>query len=81
VRGPEYFREQEARKSIKIIEKQIEEQMEKAIPDAIDNLLSGLFKTQKIDFEVKIWHYQAIGTANFQITTLQCIRMDTPQNK
>ena len=54
VRGPEYFREQEARKNIKIIEKQIEEQMEKAIPDAIDNLLSGIFKTQKIDFEVKI---------------------------
>ena len=54
MRGPEYFREQGARKSIKIIEKQIEEQMEKAIPDAIDNLLSGIFKTQKIDFEVKL---------------------------
>lgn len=54
VRGLEYFREQEARKSIKIIEKQIEEQMEKAIPDAIDNLLSGIFKTQKMDFEVKL---------------------------
>jgi len=32
----------------------MEEQLEKQIPDAIDKLLSGMFKNQKIDIEVKL---------------------------
>ena len=58
VRGPSYFRELEererVRRSIKIIEKQMEEQIEKKVPDAIDKLASGLFRDQKIDIEIKI---------------------------
>ena len=58
VRGPSYFRELEererVRRSIKIIEKQMEEQIEKKVPDAIDKLASGLFRGQKIDIEIKI---------------------------
>lgn len=58
VRGPSYFRELEererVRRSIKIIEKQMEEQIEKKVPDAFDKLASGLFKDQKIDIEIKI---------------------------
>ena len=62
VRGPEYFREREReeyrRNSIKIVEaqakEQFEKQMEEQVPEAIDKLLSGIFKNQKIDIQVKL---------------------------
>ena len=54
MRGPKHFREQEARRSITMIEKKMEEQLDAKLPDAFDKLASGLFKDQKIDIEIKL---------------------------
>ena len=58
VRDKSYFEElaerERVRRSIQVMERQMEEQMKKSIPDAIDNLLSGVFKNQKMEFEIKL---------------------------